>query len=418
MKKIIWFNTKLIQSGGGERFGLEVIKSLSSIGIDSSYLAYHYKSELVFDGLYDQLSIDSFSCDFPKVRFRNPISRRAWLIRRRLWLRKKIKEMQPDLIVTTGTWSQVSEVYLSTIGLNVNYVVHIFGSLFAFPPERENTKYARIFRKNFSKIRDSLETYKNFVPEKNPERSLRRAISNEVSSVIKYLAVRKASKIFVLSERNKKETFLLYDKKAIVLKGAFPKNIFDYVPATDVKTELGLQGKKILLSICRLSSNKRVDLIIKSFAIISQTNPDTVLLIGGTGSEESYLRLLVKDLCLGAQVKFIGYVPDAILWDYMHGCDVFMSLDLADFDIAPLEALALGSRVIWSDEMELDEVEENLPGYVFSVDSDINSIAKTIDCCIHSTDVQAHSSEIREFLTQYSWETYSRNMIKLFTGDE
>lgn len=412
MKKIIWFGTKLIQSGGGERLSLEVTKSLSK-DYEVYYLAYHYKSEKVFNGLYDSIPIQYFSDNYPKTKFSNPFTKRIWLLKRRLWLRKKIKQIRPDLIITTGTWLQVSELYLSTLGLKINYIVHIFGSLFAFPPKRESMKYARIFKKNFLKIRNSVESYKEVVPVNNPENSIKKLLGNELNALIKYFAIRRAKAIYVLSERNKKETNLLYGKSANVLKGAFPKSIFDYLPKRAIKKELGLQDKKVILSVCRLSSNKRVDLIIKSFALIAKDNPDTYLVIGGTGSEEEYLKSIVKSKSLESQVQFIGFIPDEYLWDYMHGCDIFISLDLADFDIAPLEALALGSKIIWSEEIELQEIECKLPDLVFSVDTNLTNISHKLHQCINSSKVSQSSSDIKGTLIEYSWENYSKKMLQL-----
>lgn len=414
MKKIIWFGTKLTQSGGGERLSLEVIKSLSNQGYETNYLAYHYHSHNVFDGVYDNLNINAYSHKLPINKFVSPFHRRIWLYKRRFWLRKKIKEIKPDLIITTGTWSQVSELYLATLGMNIDYIVHIFGSLFAFPPERETTKFASIFSKNFLLIRNSVPSYKEVVPLRNPDKSIRKFISNEISACIKYFAVRKAKEIFVLSKRNQLETQLLYKRLPLELHGAFPYRIFDHKPVLNFKNKLNLDGKKIILSVSRLSSNKRVDLCIKSFAVSAKKNPDIFLLIGGTGPEEASLKILVKELLIESQVKFIGYIPDNLLWDYLSICDVFISLDLADFDIAPLEALALGKNVIWADEMELNDIKKLLPNSIFSVNSDINFISKCLITAINNLDQTDSPASRKAALSYLSWENYSKVMVNNF----
>src|SRR5207249_4664609 len=55
------------------------------------------------------------------------------------------------------------------------------------------------------------------------------------------------------------------------------------------------------------------------------------------------------------RVKFLGYIPEDELPDYLVACDVFVHPNWADFAISPYEALALGRKVVWSSEMEVDD---------------------------------------------------------------
>ncbi len=50
---------------------------------------------------------------------------------------------------------------------------------------------------------------------------------------------------------------------------------------------------------------------------------------------------------------FTGFIPSDEVWGYVAAADVFVAPATADFNIAPYEALALGRKVVVSDELEL-----------------------------------------------------------------
>lgn len=398
IKKIIWFNTALHQSGGGERLSLETMRCFERAGIEAYYVVYWYDKESVFNGHYHNEKIISM-----------PGGQHAGAISRLHWLRKIISEINPDRIFTQATWSQVNHLYLATLWTSYRYDAHVFGSLFAFPPEIERTKYAKIFRKHFKEIRESQASYQEVVPEKF-EVGFVASIRNELSSLLKYVAVRKARKIFVLSRSNQWETRLLYGKDPVVLKGAFPEAIFNYAQQDNIKGKLDLQGKKIVLTISRLAVNKRVDLCIKGFSLLAQRQDDTVLVIGGRGPELDNLRHLVDILQLRDKVHFIGYVNDNELWEYFASCNVFVHLDLADFDIAPLEALALGQKVVWAVEMEIDDEMRN-DKFIFPTSPNPESVSRSMENALSSQITDTDVASFKEKLSQYTWEKYAARML-------
>lgn len=411
--KVVWFGTRLVQSGGGERLSLEVVHALRNQGYDAHYLVYHYDRDKTFEGRYDFLNILRFEDGYDRSQFISPVQGRIWGWRRRFWLRRMLKELRPDVVITTGTWSQVVELHLATLGMSLTYGVHVFGSLFAFGPDVERTKYACIFRDSFEKIRSSVASYQNTVPALPPPMSLREQLSLEILARLKRRAIRRAKAVWVLSDRNRMETEYLYGIRAEVLKGAFPEKIFAHRPAISLRDELGLEDKRIVLSICRLVPNKRVDLCVLAFIEFARTRDDVDLVIGGTGDEEGRLRQLVEEAGLKERVHFIGYVPESRLLDYYADCDIAVHLDLADFDIAPLEALAVGARVIWADEMDLPEIIKH-PGFVYEVPSDPRYIASVMAKALSDEAARPSSDQRREVLRELCWEKFAGRMMSAF----
>lgn len=405
VKKVVWFNTGLIQSGGGERLSLETVRALKKQGIEAYYIVFYYDQMSVFDGLYHDSSIIFRHSGKPPERKRYK-SHIANLI----WLRKMLMQIRPDVVITQGTWGQVSDLFLSNFLTGIPYLVHIFGSIFAFPPSHERSKYALIFREYFFDIRNSLEGYRNTVPDTISRIGLVNRLTMELAAVLKYLAVRNAKRIYVLSKRNQWEVEKLYRRNAIVLKGAYPESIFSHLMKIDVKKRLGIKEKRMVLSVCRFAVNKRVDITIRAFACLLEKMADIVLVIGGTGPEEENLRGIVKHLEIESKVMFVGFIPDEELWDYIGACDVFVSLDLADFDIAPLEALALGKKVVLTGEMELEDNILNT-NYVYTSepipDKVANCMENALSYCVDDKD----KARLAILLSPYTWEQYSSSML-------
>lgn len=404
--KIIWFNVSLEQSGGGERLSLEVVKACRKLGYDAKYITYSFDNIKTFDGYYESIQPISRGehnlLESPKINFLERI-------RRIMWLRKQLNKINPNLVITSGTWGHVVDVYFATLFKRTKYVTHIFGSMFAFTPEKESLKYAFIFKKNFMEVRNSLESYKNIIPSIPPKLTIVKRLKNELSATLKYISIRNSQRLFVLSTRNQSETKLLYGKDSIVLQGAFSEDIFNFNETYNIKDDYKLNDKKVVFSVGRLAENKRIDLAIISFSKTLANSPNTYMLIGGSGPELTKLELLVSSLNLNKRIIFIGYVEEKKLLDYYATCDLFLHLDLADFDIAPLEALAVGAKVIWTNEMDIKNLDEKINN-LWSVNANSDAISNSILDGLKSQKVKLSEKEIN-VLKKFSWENYTRDML-------
>lgn len=406
IKKILWFNARLVLSGGGERLSLESVQQFIQQKIEVRYVIFFASSKKVFDGEYDHIPFRAMETGekIPPVGLLE-------FIRRIRWLTKEIRNFQPDVVITQGTWSQVIYLWPISFVVAIPYAVHIFGSLFAFTPKEEKTKFGIIFRSVFDRIRKSQASYQEVVPQRYTPSGVREWFSIQLFSLLKYLSIRKAAVRFVLSERNRQETQLLYGKDAVVLQGAFPMNQLEYRSGRDFKQEIGLQGKTFLLSVCRLAKNKRIDLAIQGFALAQKEYPSLHFVIGGTGSESEYLKELASSLGLTKNITFLGFVKQRDLYDLILAGDLFIHLDLADFDIAPLEALALGRKVLWCDEMDLPILSAEKK-FVFECYGNPFSVAEGIRTALSGMVTKSDVHKLRKTMEQFSWEHYAANMVK------
>lgn len=116
-----------------------------------------------------------------------------------------------------------------------------------------------------------------------------------------------------------------------------------------LKKSLGLQGKKVLLTVSRLAGWKRVDRsIVSVHKLINKHNmTDIVLLVIGEGPERIKLEKLAESLGIKDSVRFLGGVSHKKIIEYFSIADVFLTLyDISNLCNPLLEAMYLGLPIV------------------------------------------------------------------------
>ena len=129
---------------------------------------------------------------------------------------------------------------------------------------------------------------------------------------------------------------------------------FSPVDSLQLKTSLGLSGKKIIVSVGRLVHRKGQDKLIESMAAIVQEIPNAHLLLVGEGPYRTHLAKLVQKHHVEDHVTFIGRIQFAQLPSYICVGDIFAmpsrsrfaGLEVEGLGIVYLEASACGLPVI------------------------------------------------------------------------
>jgi len=125
-----------------------------------------------------------------------------------------------------------------------------------------------------------------------------------------------------------------------------------------VRRRLGLEGRKILLSVGRLAAVKGFDAVIRALPRVAERVPEVAYLIVGAGPEEGVWRALARDTGVADRVRFLGEVPHGEIGRgehaYYQACDLFVMPSRDDpatgaaeaFGIAHLEAGSCGKPVV------------------------------------------------------------------------
>lgn len=148
--------------------------------------------------------------------------------------------------------------------------------------------------------------------------------------------------------------------------GVDPERVHVIHPGTDAQRfspgpkpaelarELGVEGRKVVLSVGRLSVRKGQDRTIEAWPDVLAKQPDAVYLVAGTGENDATLRSLAERKGVADRVRFLGAITDEMLPDLYRLADVFImasrqlpdSHDVEGFGIVFLEAAATGVPVV------------------------------------------------------------------------
>ena len=189
-------------------------------------------------------------------------------------------------------------------------------------------------------------------------------LKNILLKKLDYLAVQKITKILCVSKEIQGRIKKFYHRDSEV----FPSGI-------DPKKFKTGKYENYILSVCRLVSTKRPDMILKSMGFVK--NKNIRLIVVGTGNMEEEIKNLSKKY---KNVELKGFVSDKELIDLYANCLAVVYVPInEDLGYAPQEAATSGKAVIGSNEGGLKETVMNGETGFLIDDVSPEKIAEKID---------------------------------------
>ena len=394
-KKIVWFVASLQQRGGGERFVLETVRALRKSGLKTSLICDRLSDEASFDGTYDLSDVVDLEQSGVSEKYFLRLLQKCLGI---FSLYAAVRRERPTLIICQSEHDAIKISIISKL-LNCRYRVFIFGQMFQF--KTDISKYSRVFREHLEIITASSPGYGRNVTLPPPRLKLTLKVLNEILSYCKYQSIRAADKIFVVSNQVRWEVSLLYKREASVARAAISTELID--------RERLLAPKRVsetprILSVCRLVDKKRVDLIIEAFSLsgISGT-----LRIVGTGHAADRLKDLTENCDSVGEVQFLGALSDQEIVQELDEADCFVSMDIGDFDISVVEAMAKGLRVIVATDFDLDSFPRDISGVVAVV-----PLVETLACVFrHLDQISSPGPNNIGALEELTWDSLAAKCV-------
>lgn len=152
---------------------------------------------------------------------------------------------------------------------------------------------------------------------------------------------------------------------------------FDEASRPDIRARLGLEGKKVLLSVGRLMPRKGFDRLIRLLPELRKSCGDVMLVIAGAGPEERTLRQDAQRSGIDTHIRFLVAPDGDALAAAYRAADVFALAvrgskeDVEGFGIVFLEAALFGLASVSSRVGGVPEaVVDGVTGLLVDADSD------------------------------------------------
>jgi glycosyltransferase involved in cell wall biosynthesis len=134
----------------------------------------------------------------------------------------------------------------------------------------------------------------------------------------------------------------------LVSRGIRAIAIHNPLVAPSVPIALRANSRRRVVTLSRLSSEKRPDWLLRAFASVAERYPDWDLEVYGFGPQRNFLEHLAGDLAPAGRIRFCGFSTDP--YGVLAGADIFVSASWVEgFGNAIWEALACGVPVVAMD---------------------------------------------------------------------
>jgi len=203
-------------------------------------------------------------------------------------------------------------------------------------------------------------------------------------------------------------------KITVLHPGCDPEIFKPGLPVDDLKKHLGLENRKIVLTVGSLVQRKGHDKTIEAINLIRDEIPNVSYLIVGEGIYKKNLENLVVSRSLQNHVKFIGSCSDADLPKYYNLCDVFvmasreMDDNVEGYGMVFIEAGACGKPVVGGRSGGISDAVLDQKTGILVNPSDPNEIAEAIKSLIKNPTLSRKLSEAarKRVIEECNWTSY------------
>ena len=199
-----------------------------------------------------------------------------------------------------------------------------------------------------------------------------------------------------------------------------------FIPQPDAmqkRKELGLQDKKIIISVGRLVHRKGQDKLIEAMPNVLRKIPNAHLLIVGVGPYKNHLEKLVNKLSLKEDVTFAGRIMYDRLPSYLSAADLFampsrsrfFGLEVEGLGIVYLEASACGIPVLAGNSGGApDAVLEGVTGLCVDGTNVAEIASALIEICSDAERASHMGAAGRNWIVdQWRWDIWSKEFNAL-----
>jgi len=238
-----------------------------------------------------------------------------------------------------------------------------------------------------------------------------------IKKLIAKYTLRKADLITCDAEHMKealRRSGIAPEKITLIYFGVDTRKFSPGEKSEELRAKLGIYDSPTVISLRNLEPLYDIETLIRSLPLVLKEVPESQFLIAGKGSEEEKLRELAESLGVSDNVKFIGFIQNDKLPQYLSTVDVYVSTSLSDAGIAAstAEAMACGLPVIVTDVADNKKwVDNGANGFAVPV-RDPKSLAEKIIYLLRNEDVRKKFGKINRRIIKEK-NDYYKEMEKM-----
>lgn len=195
-------------------------------------------------------------------------------------------------------------------------------------------------------------------------------------------------------------------------------NIEDFHPSEskeNIKSDLKLGGKTIVLFLGSLYPIKGPDVLLKTIPAIVEKNSNVRFVFAGGGNSQQYINM-ARDLGISNYVRFPGYLNQSEKLAYLQASEVFVLPSRMEcFPLVCLEAMASGLPVIASNVGGIpDAIKDNENGLLIPPE-DHQALSNSILMLLNDDKLRKDLGEKGSTkASHYSWAAIAEETVKVY----
>jgi len=209
------------------------------------------------------------------------------------------------------------------------------------------------------------------------------------------------------------------EKNIEIMPNGIDLSEYDTLPKEgSFREKYGIEkNDKVILYVGRLDRTKGIDLLVKSFADVSNTMDDArLILLGPQYGYEVELKELIHHYNIENKVKITGFVTPEEKMAAFTDADVFVTPSFTGFPITFMEACLCGVPIITTNKGDLLDWIDNKVGYV--VDYDQKALGEAIVKISSDEDLRMRFGEEAKNMVwnRFNWKTIVAELEEMYNG--
>jgi glycosyltransferase involved in cell wall biosynthesis len=204
------------------------------------------------------------------------------------------------------------------------------------------------------------------------------------------------------------------EKVNIICFGVDTRKFSPGISSETLRAKLGVYDAPTVISLRNLDLLYDVESLVRSVPLVLKSIPESKVVIAGKGSEERKLKELAESLGVSNSIKFVGFIPNDELPQYLNSVDVYVSTSLSDAGIAAstAEAMSCGLPVIVTDVADnRDWIEDGVNGLVIPT-KEPKALAEKIIFLLKNEEIRKKFGEVNRKIIE-GRNNYYKEMEKM-----